>query len=215
MIVAFLWLFSSDTTGKFDLLDKTSGSFNERLLLLAVALKSINQSLYSLSLCVSAGAYELPCAYGAQQTTLGVSPHLQPCLRIFCLLFGEPASYFSMDVQVLFFISELISSYIYGKYLIHGAISPALCYMLLKLSFLCVLFYCVCVVCVCTCRYVWAWVYPGASRGHRHWIWSCSCKRCELPNLGAVNLDPLEQLLPLRVLSPVSNCIFLDIEATM
>lgn len=111
-------------------------------------------------------------------------------------------------VQALFFISELISSYLYGKYFIHGAISPALCYMLLKLSFLCVLFYCVCVVCVCTCRYVWAWVYPGASRGHRHWIWSCSYKRCELPNLGAVNLDPLEQLLPLRVLSPVSSCIF-------
>lgn len=142
-------MFSSDTTGKFDLLDRTSGSFNERLLLLAVALKSINQSLYSLSLCISAGAYELPCAYGAQQTTLGVSPHLQPCLRIFCLLFGEPASYLSINVQALFFISELISSYIYGKYFIHGAISPALCYVLLKLNFLCVLFYCVCVVCVC------------------------------------------------------------------
>lgn len=41
-------------------------------------------------LCVSAGAFELPCAYGAQQTTLGVSSHLQPCLRIFCLLFGKP-----------------------------------------------------------------------------------------------------------------------------
>lgn len=92
--------------------------------------------------------------------------------------------------------------------------SPVLYAFKIKLH-LCVLFYCVCIVCVCACRCVWVWVYPGASRGHRHWIWSCSYKRCELPNLGAVNLDSLEQLLPLRVLSPVSSHIFLDIESTM
>lgn len=76
--------------------------------------------------------------------------------------------------------------------------------MLLKLSSLCVYCFKLCVACVSACRYVWAWVYPDASRGHRHWIWSCSYK-CELPNLGVVNLDPLEQLLPLRVVSLVSR----------